>query len=96
MNKHARYETAKTAYDAHASNISSEGVNVVAPVNGYLANRLVVQGEYVLVGQPIASIAEHSAPVKGRSSRKSLSSVGRYQYRYFKTAIAVAFINSPS
>lgn len=55
-----RYETAKTAYDAHGSNLSPEGVRVVSPISGYIASREVAQGEYVTVGQPIATVARNS------------------------------------
>lgn len=55
-----RYETAKTAYDAHGSNLSPEGIRVVSPISGYIANREVAQGEYVSVGQPIATVARNS------------------------------------
>lgn len=55
-----RYETVKAAYDAHASNLSPEGVRVVSPISGYIANRMVAQGEYVSVGQPIATITRNN------------------------------------
>ncbi len=55
-----RYETAKTAFDAHGSNLSPEGIRVVSPISGYIANREVAQGEYVSVGQPIATVARNS------------------------------------
>ena len=53
------YETAKTAYEAQASNITANGVRVTSPINGYLKNRLVNQGEYVSVGQPIATVSQN-------------------------------------
>jgi len=82
-----RYETAKTAYDAHASNISPEGVNVVALVNGYLANRLVVQGEYVSVGQPIASIARNTRlQLRAEAPESRFHQLGDISTAHFKTA----------
>lgn len=54
-----RYETAKTAYEAQASNITAIGVRVTSPINGYIKNRLVNQGEYVSVGQPIATVSQN-------------------------------------
>ncbi|MDR2286682.1 MAG: efflux RND transporter periplasmic adaptor subunit [Prevotellaceae bacterium] len=54
-----RYETAKTTFDAHASNITAKGVKVTAPVNGYIKNRLVKQGDYVAVGQSIATVTQN-------------------------------------
>lgn len=54
-----RYETAKAAYQGQAANITSLGVRVVSPINGYIKNRLVKQGDYVSVGQPIATVTKN-------------------------------------
>ena len=54
-----RYETAKTTYNAQASNMTAQGVRVTSPINGYIKNRMVVQGEYVSVGQPIATVSQN-------------------------------------
>ncbi|KAA6322233.1 Multidrug resistance protein MdtA, partial [termite gut metagenome] len=54
-----RYETLKTAYEAHADNAIPNGVKVTAPLTGYVKNKLVSQGEYVSVGQPIAVISQN-------------------------------------
>lgn len=54
-----RYEMAKTIYQAQASNITKSGVNVVSPIGGYIKNRLVDQGEYVSVGQPVATVSQN-------------------------------------
>ena len=54
-----RYETAKTAYEAQASNVTASGVSVTSPINGYIKNRLVSQGDYVSVGQPIATVSQN-------------------------------------
>lgn len=54
-----RYETAKTIYDAQASNITETGVRVTSPISGYIKNRFVAQGEYVSVGQQIATVSQN-------------------------------------
>ncbi len=54
-----RYETAKTVYQAQASHVTAGGVSVTSPIGGYLKNRLVNQGEYVSVGQPIATVTQN-------------------------------------
>ncbi|MDR2859883.1 MAG: efflux RND transporter periplasmic adaptor subunit, partial [Mediterranea sp.] len=54
-----RYQTAGTAYEAHAGNAIPNGVKITAPLAGYIKNRLVNQGEYVLVGQPVAVISQN-------------------------------------
>ena len=55
-----RYETAKTTYDAQASNVTASGVRVTSPISGYIKNRLVAQGEYVSVGQQIATVSQNN------------------------------------
>jgi RND family efflux transporter MFP subunit len=54
-----RYETARTAYQAQASHVTAIGVSVTSPIGGYLKNRMVSQGEYVSVGQPIATVSQN-------------------------------------
>ncbi|MDR0728511.1 MAG: efflux RND transporter periplasmic adaptor subunit [Prevotellaceae bacterium] len=54
-----RYETARAAYETQAGGHSDRGMRVVAPVGGYIKSRLVNEGEYVAVGQPIAVVAQN-------------------------------------
>ena len=54
-----RYETAKNVYQAQAANMTSSGVRVTTPIGGYIKNRLVSQGEYVSIGQPIVTISQN-------------------------------------
>lgn len=49
-----RYETARAALPVEAT---AAGVRVASPLSGYIKNRLVASGQYVSVGQPIATIA---------------------------------------
>jgi len=55
----ADYEIARTTYEAHAAEMSGSGVRVTSPIGGYIKSRLVSQGEYVSVGQPIAVVAKN-------------------------------------
>lgn len=54
-----RFETAKSTFEAQASNVTTSGVSVNSPINGFIKNRLVSQGEYVSVGQPIATVSQN-------------------------------------
>jgi RND family efflux transporter MFP subunit len=54
-----QYETAKTTYEAQASDITPAGVSVASPISGYIKNRWVAQGEYVSVGQPIVTVSQN-------------------------------------
>ena len=53
------YQNAKTVYEAQAANVTKAGIRVTSPISGYIKNRLVNQGEYVSVGQPIATVTQN-------------------------------------
>lgn len=54
------YENAKVAWEAVAGKQTANGVSVVSPINGYLKNIQVKEGDYVSVGQPIATISQNN------------------------------------
>ena len=54
-----RYETAKAAYIGLAERMTDGVVNVVSPINGFVKNRFVKQGDYVNVGDPIVSVTQN-------------------------------------
>ena len=56
----ANYENAKVAYEAIAGKQTAKGVSVVSPLNGYLKNIQVKEGDYVSVGQPLATISQNN------------------------------------
>ncbi|MDR2765230.1 MAG: efflux RND transporter periplasmic adaptor subunit [Tannerella sp.] len=74
-----RYETAKTAYEAQSANITAQGVTVKTPVGGFIKNRLVSQGEYVSVGQPIVTVSQN----------KRLQLRAEVSEKYYKTLASV-------
>ncbi|MDR0697780.1 MAG: efflux RND transporter periplasmic adaptor subunit [Tannerella sp.] len=94
-----RYETAKTAYEAQASDITASGVKVASPVNGYIKNRLVNQGEYVSVGQPIATVSQNRRlQLRAEVSEnyfKSLKNIGsaNFQTSYDNTVYKLSDLN---
>ena len=53
------YENARISYEAVARNQSGDGQVVTAPMTGYIKNLLVKEGDYVSVGQPLASITQN-------------------------------------
>lgn len=53
------YETARASYEAHAAYMTPAGVRVGSPAGGYVKNRLVGNGEYVTVGQPVMTITKN-------------------------------------
>lgn len=52
------YETAKVAYDAVASQYTAKGQQVPASLSGFIKSRLVNEGDYVEVGQPLLTLSQ--------------------------------------
>ena len=55
-----KYENARLAYEALAKNQTKGGVAVAAPIGGYIKNLLVKEGDYVAVGQPVATVTQNN------------------------------------
>ena len=55
-----RFETARLAYEALDKNRTEKGVSVTAPIGGYVKNLLVKEGDYVSVGQPLATVTQNN------------------------------------
>lgn len=55
----SRYELARTNYEALASNAGRNGIKINSPFAGYLKNRMVSEGEYVTVGQPLFTVSQN-------------------------------------
>ena len=80
------YENAKVAYDAINGKQSVRGVAVTAPMNGFLKNILVKEGDYVTVGQPLATISQNSRLVlRADVSEKNYSRLPMIRSAHFKT-----------
>ncbi|MDR1221521.1 MAG: efflux RND transporter periplasmic adaptor subunit [Tannerella sp.] len=94
-----RYETARTAYEAQASNITASGVRVTSPISGYIKNRLVGQGDYVSVGQAIATVSQNRRlQLRAEVSEnyfKALRSIGgaNFQTSYDNTVYKLSDLN---
>ena len=82
-----RYETAKTTYQAQSANTSAHGVKIGSPISGYIKNRLVAQGEYVSVGQAIATISKNKKlQLRAEVSEKNYNKLKNIRTANFKTA----------
>lgn len=80
------YENAKVAYDAINGKQSVRGVAVTAPMNGFLKNILVKEGDYVTVGQPLATISQNSRLVlRADVSEKNYARLPMIRSAHFKT-----------
>jgi RND family efflux transporter MFP subunit len=82
-----RYETAKTSYQAQSANSSSMGVKIQAPISGYIKSRLVAQGEYVSVGESIATVSQNQKlQLRAEVSENNYKQLKNIRNANFKTA----------
>lgn len=80
------YENAKVAWEAVAGKQTSSGVSVVSPMNGYLKNLQVKEGDYVAVGQPLATISQNNRLVlRAEVSEKYYNYLPSVQSANFRT-----------
>ena len=82
-----RYETAKSAYEAQSANMTAQGVTVKTPVGGFIKNRLVNQGEYVSVGQPIVTVSQNKRlQLRAEVSEKYYRTLAGIRTAHFRMA----------
>jgi RND family efflux transporter MFP subunit len=83
-----RYLTAKTVYEAQATQIAGNGsVKITSPISGFVKNRFVNQGEYVVIGQPIATISQNKRlQLRAEVSEKYFKDLKSITGANFKTA----------
>jgi len=83
----ARYETEQANYNNLSRNYQSGGQKVVSPISGFVKNILVAEGQYVSVGQPIASVSQNrSLVLTAEVSQKYFSKLPLISSANFKTA----------
>lgn len=80
------YENARTAWEAVDGKQTADGVSVVSPINGYLKNLQVKEGDYVTVGQPLATISQNNRLVlRAEVSEKYYNVLPAVQSAHFRT-----------
>ena len=53
------YETARVAWKATAGHQGNNGIAITSPMNGFIKSRLVNDGDYVEIGQPLLNISQN-------------------------------------
>ncbi|MCM1031075.1 MAG: efflux RND transporter periplasmic adaptor subunit [Oscillibacter sp.] len=80
------YENAKIAFDAVAGNRTANGVGVPSPLQGFVKNILVKEGEYVTIGQPLATVSQNKRLVlRAEVSEKYYHTLQNIRSANFKT-----------
>ncbi len=81
------YKNAKIAFDAIAVNKTAKGVGITAPISGYVKNILIREGEYVTVGQPIATLSQNKRLVlRAEVSEKYYNALKNISSANFQTS----------
>ena len=55
----SNYETARVAWKATAGHQGNNGIAITSPMNGFIKSRLVNDGDYVEIGQPLLNISQN-------------------------------------
>ena len=85
-NTKLEFENARTAYEAVSSNKTAKGVSVNAPINGHVKNILVKEGEYITVGQPLATVSQNQRLVlRAEVSQRYYNALQSVSTANFKT-----------
>lgn len=80
------YQNAKIAYDAVSGKQSAKGVNVLAPIGGYIKNIVIKDGEYVTAGQTLGTVSQNQRLVlRAEVSEKYYKSLNTISSANFKT-----------
>lgn len=93
------YENAKAAYEAIKNNENNKGIALLSPIDGYLKNLLVKEGDYVTEGQPVVTVTQNrKLTLKAEISEKYyalLSSVKSANFRtpYEETVYELSGLN---
>ena len=80
------YQNAKIAYDAVSGKHSSQGIGIASPLNGFVKDITVKDGEYVTAGQVIATVSQNKRLVlRADVSEKHYAALPTVQSANFKT-----------
>lgn len=80
------YENAKLAFEAISGNRTDNGVGVPSPLQGFIKNILVKEGEYITVGQPLATVSQNKRLIlRAEVSERHYSSLKNISSANFKT-----------
>lgn len=80
------YENARTAHEAISGSKTEKGVSVGAPINGYVKNILVKEGEYITAGQALATVSQNQRLVlRAEVSQRYYSALKSINSANFKT-----------
>ncbi len=82
-----KYETAQANYENLSRNYKAGGQNITSPLSGYVKSVLVAEGQYVTIGQPLATVSRNNSLIlKAEVSQKYFSRLGEVTSANFRSA----------
>lgn len=91
------HKNAQLNYTTIAKNYSANGKSIVAPIKGFIKNIMVNEGEYVEVGQTIASVSQNQRLIiKAEVAQKDYDKLNSISSANFKTAYDNTIYNTDS
>ena len=97
QNRELKFDIAQTTYHNIANNYSFKGQKLKSPIKGYLKNLLVREGQYVTVGQPLASVSQNQKLIlKAEVPQRYFSKLNSISSANFKTAYDNNIYNTDS
>lgn len=86
LEKQNQYETSQTIYNSLAQNYTANGTRIGAPIPGFIKNIYVTEGQFVNIGDPIASVSQNrKINLKAEVSQKYFSQLSNVQSANFIT-----------
>ncbi|MDE5639339.1 MAG: efflux RND transporter periplasmic adaptor subunit, partial [Odoribacter sp.] len=80
------YENARIAFNAVSGLRTANGVGVTSPLQGFVKNILVKEGEYISVGQPLATVSQNKRLIlRAEVSEKYYHTLKNIRSANFKT-----------
>lgn len=91
------FKNAKNHFNSISKNYSSNGKKITSPITGFIKNLLVSEGQYVEVGQAIASVSQNQRlMLKAEVPQKHYSKLGNIASANFITAYDNKVYNTDS
>jgi membrane fusion protein, heavy metal efflux system len=86
LERQNQFETTQSIYNSLAQNYTSKGTRITAPISGFLKNIYVTEGQFVQIGDPIASVSQNrKINLKADVSQKYFAQLPNVQSANFTT-----------
>lgn len=90
-----KFENAQTAFNIMSKNYSAGGQSISSPMNGFVKNILVTEGQFVEAGTPLATVSKNEKLIlQANVSQKYFNDLPSISSANFKTTDSDEFIST--